>query len=131
MQALNFGNIDTKWNVYFTLNYNAPGAGAMVTCPGDTIMRIALSIKQTATGNIAYLQNYIDWIHQGMFVGKAKYSWFMAFPTAQQVIDACNAFQGGFVKMWTADEIIAMQTPYKMMLWDYSTISVFVKANTK
>ena len=55
----------------------------------------------------------------------------MVYNTEKDVIDACNAFQGGFVKMWTRDEIVKMQEPYRKMNTDYELAKAFVKANTK
>jgi hypothetical protein len=50
----------------------------------------------------------------------------MCQPTPEQCVDACEKFQGGFVKFYTREEVEAMKEPYYKMLDDANVIRKYV-----
>lgn len=118
---LKYGTLaETTSNVKFS--YSAPGIAANVLFPkstaGASAKNQAIMIKAVAQRNIDYIGRYISFIEEGKFVAQAKTALFMVANTAEGAKESCDRWQGGFIKLYSIDDLKQMQVPYQDMFVD-------------
>lgn len=118
---LKYGSV-VETNTAVKFNYSAPGIAANVLFAKSTaeagIRKQATMIEAVAERNIDYIGGYISFIEEGKHVAQAKNAVFMVADTAEGVKQACEDWQGGFVKLYTLEDLSDMQAPYQGMLND-------------
>jgi len=119
---LNYGRLVLR-DSYCDISYSAPGYGVdLVNVHRSYLRDIAGQIESVARSNISYLDRYISFIDAGYSVCKCVEAEFMVQPTPEQCIEACETFQGGYVKHYTREDIESMKERYLKMLDDAETI---------
>jgi hypothetical protein len=107
----------------YALKYNAYGYGAdLVALRLEDLQRIANEIESIAKRNLEEIERYQNFMLQGYVVAECRKARYFVAKSLQEAKEGCEKFQGGFVRVYSYEDLEKQKIPFKLMLEDAEKI---------